>query len=164
LRTEVPLHRSAVSVHRRMSSSHHIQEDKTALPPPIQVVILEARPLPVHRDALCPRPVQDHLDSLIVPKTTCTNVSLGLMLNPEESHLNSLVKVEAGAQPPPFCLVTQDLPSMSLNRLKVVAGPVGPSSIGKPSDQSGTKPLPIPVGLQRDKRLIEIKEGILRHN
>jgi hypothetical protein len=35
LRTEVPLHRSAVSVHRRTSSSLHIQEDKTALPPPI---------------------------------------------------------------------------------------------------------------------------------
>jgi hypothetical protein len=34
LRTEVPLHRSAVSVHQRMSSSLYI-EDKTALPPPI---------------------------------------------------------------------------------------------------------------------------------
>jgi hypothetical protein len=35
LRTEVQLHRSAVSVHRRMSSSLHIQEDKTApLPSP----------------------------------------------------------------------------------------------------------------------------------
>jgi hypothetical protein len=57
LRTEVPLHRSAVSVHRRTSSSLHIQEDKTALPPPIQGVILEAQPSPVHRDALWPRPV-----------------------------------------------------------------------------------------------------------
>jgi hypothetical protein len=86
------------------------------------------------------------------------------MLNPVESHLNSLVKVEAGAQLPPFCLVTQDLPSMSLNGLKVVAGPAGPSSIRKPSAQSGTKPLPIPAGRLRDKRLKEVKEGILRHN
>jgi hypothetical protein len=99
-----------------------------------------------------------------VLKTTCTSVPLGLMINPVQSHLNSLVKVEAGAQLPPFCLVTQDLPSMSLNRLKVVAGPAGPSSIGKPSAQSGTKPLPIPAGRLRYKRLKEIKEGILRHN
>jgi hypothetical protein len=42
LRTEVPLHRSAVSVHQRMSSYLYIQEDKTAQPPPIQGVILEA--------------------------------------------------------------------------------------------------------------------------
>jgi hypothetical protein len=39
LRTEVPLHRSAVSVHQRISL--HIK-DKTALLPPIQGVILEA--------------------------------------------------------------------------------------------------------------------------
>jgi hypothetical protein len=57
LRTEVPLHRSAVSVHQRMSSSLHIQEERTALPPPIQGVILETRSPPVHRDALWPRPV-----------------------------------------------------------------------------------------------------------
>jgi hypothetical protein len=56
-RTEVPLHRSAVSVHRRTSSSPHIQEDKTALPPPIQGVILQEQPSPVHKDALWPRPV-----------------------------------------------------------------------------------------------------------
>jgi hypothetical protein len=56
LRTEVPLHRSDVSVHQRMSSSLYI-EDKTSLPPPIQGVILEARSPPVHRDALWPRPV-----------------------------------------------------------------------------------------------------------
>jgi hypothetical protein len=74
LRTEVPLYRSAVLVHQRMSSSLPIQEDKTALPPPIQGVILEARPPPLQRDALWPRPVRDHLDSLIVPKTTCTSV------------------------------------------------------------------------------------------
>jgi hypothetical protein len=35
LRTEVPLHRSAVPMHRRTSSSIHIQEDKTAPLPPI---------------------------------------------------------------------------------------------------------------------------------
>jgi hypothetical protein len=45
LRTEVPLHRSAVSVHWRTSSSLHIQEDKRApLPPPIEGVLLEERP------------------------------------------------------------------------------------------------------------------------
>jgi hypothetical protein len=53
---------------------------------------------------------------------------------------------------------------MSLNRLKVVAGPAGPLSTGKPSAQSGTKPLPIAAGWLRDKRLREIKEGILQHN
>jgi hypothetical protein len=163
LRTEVSLHRSAVSVHRRTSSSLHIQEDKTVLPPPIRGVILEGRPQPAQKEALWPRPVQDHLDSLIVLTTTCVDVLLGLMLNPVESHLNSLVQVEAGAQLPPFCLVTQDLPSMSLNRL-VVAGPAGPSNIGKPSAQSGTKPLPIPAGRLRDKQLRKIKEGILQHN
>jgi hypothetical protein len=163
LRTEVPLHRSAVSVHQRMSSSLYI-EDKTALPPPIQGVVLEARSPPAHRDALWPRPVPDHLDSLIVPKTTSTSVPLGLMFNPVQRHLNSLVKVEAGAQLPPFCLVTQDLPSMSLSRPKVVAGSAGCSSTVKPSAQSGTKPLPIPAGRLRDKQLKEIKEGVLRHN
>jgi hypothetical protein len=105
LRTEVPLHRSAVSVHRRTSSSLHIQEDKRAPPPPIRGVLLEERP----------RPVQDHLDSFIVPMTTCVDVPLSLMINPVESHLNSLVQVEAGVQLPPFCLVTQDLPSMLLD-------------------------------------------------
>jgi hypothetical protein len=53
---------------------------------------------------------------------------------------------------------------MSLNRIKVVAGSAGPSSIGKPFAQSGTKPLPIPAGRLREKRLKEIKEGILQHN
>jgi hypothetical protein len=48
LRTEVPLHRSSVSVHQRMSSSLYI-EDKT-----IQGVILEARSPPAHRHALWP--------------------------------------------------------------------------------------------------------------
>jgi hypothetical protein len=128
LRTEVPLPRSTVSVHRRTSSSLHIQEDKTALLPPNRGVILEERPQPAQKEALWPRPVRDHLDSLIVPTTTCVEVPLGLMLNPVESHLNSLVQVEAGVQLPLFCLVTQDLPSMSLNRQKVVARPAGPSS------------------------------------
>jgi hypothetical protein len=96
--------------------------------------------------------------------TTCVDVLLGLRINPVENHLNSLVQVEAGVQLPPFCLVTQDLPSMSLERLKVVAGSAGPSSIGKPSARSGTKPLPIPAGGLKEKRLKEIKEGILQHN
>jgi hypothetical protein len=99
-----------------------------------------------------------------VPPTTCVDVPLGLMINPVESHLNLLVQVEAGVQLPPFCLVTQDLPSMSLDRIKVVAGSAGPLIIGKPSVQSGTKPLPIPAGQLREKRLKEIKEGIQQHN
>jgi hypothetical protein len=163
LRTEVPLHRSAVSVHQRMSSSLYI-EDKTALPPPIQGVILEARSPPAERNALTPwpRPVRDHLDSLIVlPKATSTSAP---PLNPVQSHLNSLVNVEAGVQLPPFCLVTQDLPSMTLNLPKMGAGFAGPLSTVKPSAQSGTKPLPIPAGRLRERRLREIKEGVLRHN
>jgi hypothetical protein len=96
--------------------------------------------------------------------TTGVDVPLGLMLNSVQSHLNSLVQVEAGVHLPPFCLVTQDLPPMSLDRLKAVAGSAGPSIIGKPSAQSGTKPLPISAGRLRDKRLKKIKEGILQHN
>jgi hypothetical protein len=49
-------------------------------------------------------------------------VPLGLMMNPVKSHLNSLVKVEAGDQLPPFCLLTQDLPPMWLERARVTAG------------------------------------------
>jgi hypothetical protein len=86
------------------------------------------------------------------------------MLNPIQSHLNSLVQAEAGAQLPPFCLVTQDLPPMSLERIRVVARSAGPSSIGKTSVQSGTKPLPIPAGRLRERRLRAIQEGILQHN
>jgi hypothetical protein len=154
LRTEVPLHRSAVSVHQRMSSSLYI-EDKTALPPPIQGVILETRSPPAERNAITPwpRPVRDHLDSLIVlPKTTSMSAPpLSLMFNPVQSHLNSLVNMEAGVQLPPFCLVTQDLLSMSLNLPKVGAGSAGPSSTVKPSVQSGTKPLRIPAGRLRER-------------
>jgi hypothetical protein len=110
--------------------------------------------------------VRDHLDPLIIPtKRVLRHHFAGcLILNPIQSHLNSLVQVDAGAQLPPFCLVTQDLPSMWLDRIKVVAGYAGPSTIGKPSAQSGTKPLLIPVGRLREKRLKEIKEGILQHN
>jgi hypothetical protein len=86
------------------------------------------------------------------------------MINLVKSHLNSLVQVEAGAQLPPFCLVTQDLPPMSLERVRVVAGSAVPSSIGKPSAQPGTKPLPIPAGWLQERRLREIQEGILQHN
>jgi hypothetical protein len=41
---------------------------------------------------------------------------------------------------------------------------VGPSSIRKPSAQSGTKPLPIPAGRLREIQLKEIQEGILQPN
>jgi hypothetical protein len=135
--------RMEISPHQGTSSSSI--SSKTAPPPPIRV-LLEERP----------RLVRDHLDSLIIP-TTGAWAQLGLMLNPVQSHLNLLVQVEAGAQLPPFCLVTQDLPSMSLDRIKVVAGSAGPSSIRKPSAQSGTKPLPIPSGRLREKRIKEIK-------
>jgi hypothetical protein len=111
-------------VHQRMSSSLYI-EDKTALLPPIQGVILEAQLPPAERSALTPwpRPVRDHLDSVIVlPKTTSTSAPpLSFMLNPVQIHLNSLVNVEGGVQLPPFCLVMQDLPSMTLNLPKVGA-------------------------------------------
>jgi hypothetical protein len=120
-----------------------------ACPPPVRILL----------EAQQPQPVRDHLDSLIVPTTTGVEVPLGLMMNPVESHLNSLVRVEAGAQLPPFCLVTQDLPPMSLEGVRVVAGSVIPSSTGRPSAQPGSKPLPIPAG-----RLREIQEGILQHN
>jgi hypothetical protein len=53
---------------------------------------------------------------------------------------------------------------MSLNLPKVGAGSAGPLSTVKPSAQSGTKPLPIPAGRLRERRLEEIKEGVLRHN
>jgi hypothetical protein len=145
--------RMDISPHLRMSSSPLLP--KTAPPAgPLPVrVLLEERP----------RPVRDHLDSLIIP-TTGVDTPLGLMLNPIQSHLKSLVQAEAGAQLPPFCLVSQDLPPMSLERIRVVAGSAGPSSIGKPSAQSGTKPLPILAGRLRERRLREIQEGILQHN
>jgi hypothetical protein len=98
LRTEAPLHRSAVSVHRRMGSTLYI-EDKTMLPPPLQEVILETQSPPVEkRSALTPwpRPVWDHLDSLVVTlRTTSTSAPpLSFTMNPVRSHLNSLVNVE----------------------------------------------------------------------
>jgi hypothetical protein len=78
--------RMDISPHLRMSSSPLLP--KTALPagPPPVRVLLEERP----------RPVRDHLDSLII-LTTGVEKPLGLMLNPVQSHLNSLVKAEAGA-------------------------------------------------------------------
>jgi hypothetical protein len=81
------LHVESEALDLRMSSSPLLP--KTAPPaglPPVRV-LLEARP----------RPVQDHLDSLIIPTTTGVEILLGLMTNPVRSHLNLLVKVEAGA-------------------------------------------------------------------
>jgi hypothetical protein len=134
------LHVESEALDFRMDSSQHLRMSsspllpKTALqvgPPPVRV-LLEVRP----------RPVRDHLDSLIIP-TTGVETLLGLMMNPVQSHLNSLVQVEAGAQLPPFCLVTQDLPPMSLERVRVVAGSAVPSSTERPSAQPGTNPLTI---------------------
>jgi hypothetical protein len=86
---------------------------------------------------------------------------LGLMMNPVESHLNLLVRVEAGAQLPPFCLVTQDLPPMSLEGVRVIAGSVIPPNTRSTSAQPGTRPSPSPIPVER---LQEIQEGILQHN
>jgi hypothetical protein len=144
------LHVKSEALDLRVSSS--LLQPNTAplaCPPPVRV-LLEARQ---------PRPVRDHLDFLIVPMTTGVEVPLGLMMNPVKSHLNLLVRVEARAQLPPFCLVTQDLPPMSLEGVRVVAVSVIPSSTERPSAQPGTKPLPIPT-----EQLGEIQEGILQHN
>jgi hypothetical protein len=122
-----------------------------ASPPPVQV-LLEARQ---------PRPVRDHLDSLIVPTKTGVDVPLGLMMNPVQSHLNLLVRVEAGAQLSPFCLVTQDLPPMLLEGVRVIAGSATPPSTSVPSARPGTRPSPSPIPVER---LQEIQEGILQHN
>jgi hypothetical protein len=146
--------RMDISPHLRMSSFPLLPKTEPPVGPPPVRVLLEAQP----------RLVRDHLDSLIIP-TTGVETPLGLMLNPVKSHLNSLVQVEAGAQLPPFCLVTQDLPPMSLERTRVVAGSAVPSStLRKPSAQPGTKPLPIPAGRLPERRLREIQEGILQHN
>jgi hypothetical protein len=123
----------------------------SAGPHPVRV-LLEARQ---------PRPVRNHLDSLIVLTTTGVDVPLDLMMNPVESHSNSLVRVEAGAQLPPFCLVIQDLPPMSLEGVRVVAGSVIPPSTRRPSAQPGTRPSPSPIPAGQ---LQEIQEGILQHN
>jgi hypothetical protein len=69
------------------------------------------------------------------------------MMNPVMSHLNSLVRVEAGDQLPPFCLLTQDLPPMLLERVKVTAGSATPLRTSASSAQPG-----------------KIQEGILQHN
>jgi hypothetical protein len=156
------LHVESEALDLRMSSSPHLRMSSSPLlpktappagPPPVRV-LLEARP----------QPVPDHLDSLIIPTTTGVEILLGLMMNPVGSHLNLLVKVKAGAQLPPFCLVTQDLPPMSLERVRVVAGSAIPSSTERPSAQPGTKPLPIPARRLPEMWLREIKEGILQHN
>jgi hypothetical protein len=70
-------------------------------------------------------------------------VLLGLMMNPMMSRLNLLVKVEAGEQLPPLCLLTQDLPPMSLERAKVV-GSATPPSTSASTAQSGTRHLHLP--------------------
>jgi hypothetical protein len=93
--------------------------------------------------------------------TTGVNMPLGLMMNPVESHLNSLVRVEAGAELPPFCLVTQILPPMLLEGGRVIAESVIPPNTRSPSAQPGTRPSPSPIPAGR---LQEIQEGILQHN
>jgi hypothetical protein len=147
------LHVESEALDLRVSSSLLLPKTAPPAGPPPVRVLLEARQT---------QPVRDHLDSLIVPMTTGVDVPLGLMINPVESHLNSLVRVEAGAQLPPFCLVTlvtQLLPPMSLEGVRVVAGSVIPSSTRRPSAQPGTKRSPISA-----VRLREIQEGILQHN
>jgi hypothetical protein len=98
---------------------------------------LMASPLSVrdHLDAQQGRPVSDH------PTTRGTTLLLGLMMNPVMSHLNSLVKLEAGELLPPFCLLTHNLPPMSLKRAKVVGSAIPPST-SVHSAQSGTRHLP----------------------
>jgi hypothetical protein len=86
------------------------------------------QPVRVLLEARQPRP-----DSLIIPTARGVEVLLVLMMNPMQSLLNSLVRVEAGAQLPPFCLVTQDLPPMSLEGVRVVAGSAISSSTERPS-------------------------------
>jgi hypothetical protein len=91
-----------------VSNVQHLQGEAEALdlrvsghPPPSAAArtALLASPLlvRVHLEARQPRPVRDHLDSLIVLTTTGVDVPLGLMMNPVMSHLNSLVRVEAKA-------------------------------------------------------------------
>jgi hypothetical protein len=127
-----------------------------------RAALLES-PLPVraYLEAQQPRPVRDDLDSLIVPTTSGTDEPLGLMMNPVMSHLNLLVKVEAGDHLPPFCLLTQDLSPMSLERVRVTAGSATPPSTSTSSAQPGTRHshLPIPT-----EWLQGIQEGILLHN
>jgi hypothetical protein len=86
---------------------------------------------------------------------------LGLMMNPEMSHLNLLVKVEARDQVPPFRLLTQDLPPMSLERERVIAGSATPPNTSASTAQPGTKHSHLPIPTERQQ---EIQEGILQHN
>jgi hypothetical protein len=83
------------------------------------------------------------------------------MMNPVMSHLNLLVRLEAGDQLPPFCLVTQDLPPMLLEGVRVIAGSATPRNTSPPSTQPGTRPSPLPIPVEQ---LQEIQEGILQHN
>jgi hypothetical protein len=82
------LHVESEALDLRMSSSPHLRMSSSPLlpktappagPPPVRV-LLEAQP----------GPVRDHLDSLII-STTGVEIPLGLIMNPVQSHLNSLV-------------------------------------------------------------------------
>jgi hypothetical protein len=86
-------------------------------------------------------------------------------MNPVMSHLNLLVKVEARELLPPFCLLTQDLLPMLLERAKVVGSAIPPSTSAH-SDQSGTRHLPGATHTSSldPARLREIHERILQHN
>ena len=169
LRTEAPLHRSAVSVHQRIVN-HLDSKDKTAPPPPSQKVVLETRTPPTEKKSVptpWQPPARSHLDSLVVtPRTTSTSAPpLAFTMNPIMSHLDTMVNIETGVQLPPFCLLTRDLPPLTLNLpRKTGAGSAALSNIARPPVPSGTKPLPIPAGRLRDRRLGEIREGILQHN
>jgi hypothetical protein len=81
-----PLQVESEALDLRMDISPHLRTSSSPLLPkmaqPVRV-LLEERP----------RPVRDHLDSLIIP-TTGVETPLGLMLNPIQSHLNSLVQAE----------------------------------------------------------------------
>jgi hypothetical protein len=92
-------------------------------------------------------------------------VPLGLMMNPVMNHLNLLVQVEAREQLPRFCLLTQDLPPISLERAKVVGSAIPPSTSAS-SARSGTRHLrpPSRTSPLDPARLHEIQEGILQHN
>jgi hypothetical protein len=84
------------------------------------------------------------------------------MINTVMGHLNLLVKVEAGDQLlPSFCLLTLDLPAMSLKRERVIVGSATPLSTStstvKPRTRQSHSPIPT-------ARLQLIQEGILQHS